>query len=320
MAFSRQAGRLDHMFEFASPATAAALRPRPATAIPRWTQTPAPSIAEHEAPIPADLVEALHRVADEVVVPFSSVLLAAHAKVLAALSGETEVATGYVTVEDGQPLPCRLTTEADSWQELLLEACKSERERGQAEIPVETSFDPVGCCGALSADTVLCICFPQRDGDLVARLRYRTDVLDEDAAARIARYHLTALEQIAAAPDARHAEQSLLSAEELDHQLEGMAGPRRVLPDRRFHELFEERVEAHPDAVVAVHGDREWAYRELNARANRLGRALLARGLPREGVVAVVTQRNLDWMAAAIAGFQAGGGYPPLQPPLPPPP
>ena len=305
------------MFEFASPATAAALRPRPATAIPRWTQTPAPSIAEHEAPIPADLVEALHRVADEVVVPFSSVLLAAHAKVLAALSGETEVATGYVTVEDGQPLPCRLTTEADSWQELLLEACKSERERGQAEIPVETSFDPVGCCGELSADTVLCICFPQRDGGLVARLRYRTDVLDEDAAARIAGYHLTALEQIAAAPDARHAEQSLLSAEELDHQLEGIAGPRRELPDRRFHELFEERVEAHPDAVVAVHGDDEWTYRELNARANRLGRALLARGLPREGVVAVVTERNLDWMAAVIAVFKAGGVYLPIEPHFP---
>jgi hypothetical protein len=50
------------MFEFASPATAATLRPRPATAIPRWTQNPPPSIAEYEAAIPGDLVEALHRV------------------------------------------------------------------------------------------------------------------------------------------------------------------------------------------------------------------------------------------------------------------
>ena len=306
------------MFEVVSPATAAALRPRPATAIPRWTQNPAPGIAEYEAPIPGDLVEALHRVADEVVVPFSSVLLAAHAKVLAALSGETEVATGYVTVEDGQPLPCRLATEADSWQALLLEACKSERERGMYEIPVETAFDPVGCCGELSADTVLCICFPQRDGGLVARLRYRTDVLDEDAAARIAGYHLSALERIAEGPDARHAEQSLLSTEEIRHQLEDIgAGPRRELPDRRFHELFEERVEAHPDAVAAVHGDRQLTYGELNDRANRLGRALLARGLEREGVVAVVTERNLDWMAAVIAVFKAGGVYLPIEPHFP---
>jgi amino acid adenylation domain-containing protein len=306
------------MFEFASPATAAALRPRPATAIPRWTQNPAPSVAEYEAPIPGDLVEALHRVADEVVVPFSSVLLATHAKVLAALSGETEVATGYVTVEDGQPLPCRLATEADSWQALLLEACKSERERGMYEIPVETAFDPVGCCGELSADTVLCICFPQQDGGLVARLRYRTDVLDEDAATRIAGYHLSALERIAEGPDARHAEQTVLSTEEIRHQLEDIgAGPRRELPHGRFHELFEERVEAHPDAVAAVHGDRQLTYGELNERANRLGRALLARGLEREGVVAVATERNLDWMAAVIAVFKAGGVYLPIEPHFP---
>ncbi|MCA1676829.1 MAG: hypothetical protein LC799_33190, partial [Actinobacteria bacterium] len=39
------------------------------------------------------------RLADELAVPLSSVLLAAHAKVLAALSGEREVATGYVAAD-----------------------------------------------------------------------------------------------------------------------------------------------------------------------------------------------------------------------------
>ena len=97
----------------------------------------------------------------------------------------------------------------------------------------------------------------------------------------------------------------------------GSPGPRRELPDRRVHELFEQRVAAHPDAVAAVHGGRQWTYRELNARANRLGRALLARGLRREGVVAVVTERNLDWMAAVLAIFKAGGVYLPHRAALP---
>ena len=74
---------------------------------------------------------------------------------------------------------------------------------------------------------------------------------------------------------------------------------------------------AHPDAPAAVHGGREWSYRELNARANRLGRALLARGLQREGVVAVVTERNLDWMASVLAVFKAGGVYLPIEPHFP---
>ncbi len=155
------------------------------------------------------------------------------------------------------------------------------------------------------------------DGQLTLRLRYRTDVLDADSAARIAGYHLTALELIAADLDAEHRRQSLLSAEEVHFQLEGLAGPRRDLPDRRVHELFEEQVEAHPEAIAAIHGTRQLTYRELNGRANRLARALQARGIGAEGVVAVVTERNLDWMAAVLAIFKAGGVYLPIEPHFP---
>jgi amino acid adenylation domain-containing protein len=84
-----------------------------------------------------------------------------------------------------------------------------------------------------------------------------------------------------------------------------------------MHELFERRVRVHPDAIAATCGGRQWTYAELNARANRLARALLARGLGREGVVAVVTERNLDWMAAVLAIFKAGGVYLPIEPHFP---
>ena len=85
-----------------------------------------PGVAEHETTVPDDLVAALRRLADELAVPLSSVLLAAHAKVLAALSGEREVVTGYVAADGGRPLPCRLTTEPGSWRALLLDAHRAE--------------------------------------------------------------------------------------------------------------------------------------------------------------------------------------------------
>src|SRR6266581_3571705 len=66
------------------------------TALPRWTLEPVRGVGEHEARIPDELVAALRRLADELAVSFHSVLLTAHAKVLAALSGEREVSTGYV--------------------------------------------------------------------------------------------------------------------------------------------------------------------------------------------------------------------------------
>jgi amino acid adenylation domain-containing protein len=302
------------------------------TAIPRWTLDAAAGVAEHEATIGDDLAAALRRLADELAVPLGSLLLAAHAKVLAVLSGEREVVTGYVAAAGGPPLPCRLTTGPDSWRTLLLDTHRVESELlAHKDFPVdrlrrglgltgplfETVFDPAGAGGELADDTALWVGASRHDGRIVLRLRCRTDVLDAGCAARIAGYHLTALALMTADPDAEHGRQSLLSASELHFQLEELAGARRELPDARTHELFEQRVAAHPDAVAAVHADRRWTYRELNARANRLGRALLARGLRREGVVAVVTERNLDWMAAVLAIFKAGGVYLPIEPQFP---
>src|SRR5881296_1077389 len=96
-----------------------------------------------------------------------------------------------------------------------------------------------------------------------------------------------------------------------------LAGPSRKLPDRRAHEVFEDQARLRPDAIATVHGARQLTYGEVNARANRLARALLARGLTREGVVGVVTERNLDWMTAVLAIFKAGGAYLPIEPHFP---
>jgi len=301
------------------------------TALPRWTFESVPGVGEYEARIPDELVSALRRVAHELALPLSSVLLTAHAKVLGALSGEREVSTGYA-VANRPPLPCRITTGPHSWRALLLETRRAEldllshrdfpvddlrRELGLTTPLFETVFEVTAHDGRKPADEiVLRVGFLEHD-KFMLRLRYRTDVLDADCAARIAGYHLTALALIADDPAAEHARQSLLSADELHFQLDSLAGPRRKLPNRQVHELFEERVRAHPDAVAAVHRDRQRTYRQLNGRANQLARALLARGLCREDVVAVVTERNLDWMAAVLAIFKAGGAYLPIEPHFP---
>ena len=78
------------------------------TVVPRWTLKPVPGIGEHEVRIPDELTAASQRLAHDSALPLSSVLLAAHAKVLGALSGEQDVCTGY-TVDAHPPLPMRMT-------------------------------------------------------------------------------------------------------------------------------------------------------------------------------------------------------------------
>src|ERR1041385_5170738 len=96
-----------------------------------------------------------------------------------------------------------------------------------------------------------------------------------------------------------------------------LAGPSKKLPDRRAHELFEDQARARPDAIAAMHGSRQITDGEINAPPTLIARALLARGLTREGVVGVVTERNLDWMTAVLGIFKAGGAYMPIEPHFP---
>ena len=181
----------------------------------------APSIGEHQAQIPDDLVAALCRRADESAVPLSTVLLTSHAKVLAALSGERDVVAGY-GVEAGPPLPLRVTLGPGSWRGALRQVADAETQllaRGDSPVaerdrpPLRTVFETVSGrrSGSAPADgIVLCVALVQHEG-VWLRLRYRSDALDQPCAARIAGYHLAVLEMIVADPEADHAAHNLLS-------------------------------------------------------------------------------------------------------------
>ncbi|MET9932709.1 MULTISPECIES: non-ribosomal peptide synthetase [unclassified Streptomyces] len=296
------------------------------TTVPRWAPHPVPGTAEYAGTVlPDRLRTALRARADEFGVPVAAVLLAAHARVLAVLSADAGVTTGCLLPGASRPTACRLDVRPGTWRRLVADAHhalrllpRTERPRteGLSDTPPEVVFDPSGN-GRAPDGTALCVSVSE-DDPRVLRLRYRTDVLDGAAAARIGGYHLRALERIAAAPEEHHEHRTLLSAEEIRFQTEELAGPVRPIPDRRFHELFEERARERPDAVAAEHRGTRWTYRELNERANRLARALLSEGLEPEDVVAVATGRTLHWMAAVIAVLKAGGTYLPIDPAYPP--
>ncbi len=302
------------------------------TTIPRWTLNPSSDVLEHEEKISDELVAGLQRLAREISMSVETLLLASHAKVLAALSGEANVTTGYLINSGSPALPCRLAVEPGSWLDLLntIHGCESElqshsefsveelvRDLNMTQQTFETIFNPTGNTIQLNEFTLLSVSFSRDVDDLLLRIKYKAEMLDPPSAQRISGYHIKALVLMVADPNSEHAGQSLLSDEERHFQIEGLAGPHRELPDMRLHELFEQRAANQPDAMAGVCGDKQWTYRELNEHANRLGRSLIAHGLDKEGVVAVVTERNLDWLASVLAIFKAGGVYLPIEPHFP---
>ncbi|MEV0265655.1 amino acid adenylation domain-containing protein [Streptomyces sp. NPDC050617] len=301
------------------------------TSAPRWTERhkPGQGTGEHRGRIPEELVADLRRAAIRLGTDLTALLLAAHARVLATVTAEHELNTGQVRTADAAPTALRLTVADSTWAELVRAAGESaswEAARA-AEIVCDLAAledrRPEAPCSAEAVDdalgdgVLLRVAFAPDGAGLSLRVLFDRATLNEEYAARLTGYHLTALRFLAADPDAQHHRQSLLSPAETETQLYGLSGPRTGPPEGTFSDLFEEQVRGGPDRIAAAHGTDQWTYGELNARANRYAHALLAAGTQAEDVVAVVMRRGLDWIAAALGVFKAGGVYLPVHPDFP---
>jgi amino acid adenylation domain-containing protein len=295
------------------------------TRVPRWTLEPRVGVAVRRVEVDADLEDALRGLSKQAGVPLSTLLLTAHAVTMAALTRESDVVIGYTVPGWRAPLPCRISTGPRTWRELvdhvreaelavLDHACDQEPQPNAA--PFESALDVSGTDGQLEEGLAVRVS-PSRYASRLTAC-YRTELLDAAAAGRFLGYHLQALTLMSDDPDTEHRGRSLLSQEERRLQVFGMAGRARKLPARRPHQLFEDQARRRPDLVAAAHGEERLTYGELNARANRVARGLLAAGVRRETVVAVMMERNLDWMVSVLAVLKAGGVYLPLEPHFPP--
>ncbi|MCB5183570.1 amino acid adenylation domain-containing protein, partial [Streptomyces antimicrobicus] len=81
--------------------------------------------------------------------------------------------------------------------------------------------------------------------------------------------------------------------------------------------VFEERVAVAPEAVALSFEGVSLSYGELNARANRLARLLVARGAGPEGFVGLALPRGVDLIVGLLAVVKSGAAYVPMDPDYP---
>ncbi|WP_431045763.1 amino acid adenylation domain-containing protein [Streptomyces sp. P1-3] len=127
------------------------------------------------------------------------------------------------------------------------------------------------------------------------------------------------LDAVAAADadTARVGELPLVSPAERDRVMAWSAGPVRDIPDIPLHALFEAWAERTPRAPALEFGDTVLSFAELDERANRLARYLLAAGAGPGKVVAFALPRSADLHVAALGVLKAGAAFVPLDPTYP---
>ncbi|MCY1077884.1 non-ribosomal peptide synthetase [Archangium lansingense] len=164
----------------------------------------------------------------------------------------------------------------------------------------------------------LTLMMAETEGGLGASLEYCTDLFEASTAERMARHFVSLLAELVEAPGRRVEEVELLRGEERARVLEDWSrGPRVQVPVEGLVRLLEEQVARAPEAIAVEGGGQRLSYRELEARARRLGARLRREGVGPEVRVGVLLEKSVEAVVAFWGVQKAGGVYVPLEAVLP---
>ncbi|EGL17611.1 non-ribosomal peptide synthetase, partial [Paenibacillus sp. HGF7] len=160
----------------------------------------------------------------------------------------------------------------------------------------------------------------EQGDELLFRLEYCDALYERETAERMAGHFVQLIDAALADPQAKLSALSMLTPEERTQVLESFNDTTRAYSSDdmlTIHGLLERQAARTPDRPAVVSGKRQWSYRELNERANRLARTLQAKGVGRESLVGILAERSPEMIAAALAVMKAGGAYVPIDPDYP---
>ncbi|MCX4231483.1 non-ribosomal peptide synthetase [Streptomyces ortus] len=156
------------------------------------------------------------------------------------------------------------------------------------------------------------------DGRMSVVVEANPDLYSRKAVQEHAAQFLGVLNWMASsAADERVHRITLMSRSEQRRVLEEWNDTAREVTAATLPELFQDRAARTPDATAVVFEGAEVTYADLNARANRLARLLIDRGVGPESPVAVMMHRSVDLVVALLAVVKAGGAYVPVDPDYP---
>jgi amino acid adenylation domain-containing protein len=153
--------------------------------------------------------------------------------------------------------------------------------------------------------------------ELRMELIYNAGVYEHELIERVARYYVRAFEYMLEGLDQAHDQQTLLSREEVEQQLEEWNATEVAYPEEYVHEQVEERARRNPDEVAVVCGEQRLSYGELNEKAERLAGYLREAGVEEESRVGIYLRRSVEMMIGVLGVLKAGGAYVPLEVGLP---
>jgi amino acid adenylation domain-containing protein len=174
-----------------------------------------------------------------------------------------------------------------------------------------------------SAKFDLSLVLTESGAGLKGAMEYNTDLFESDTITRICDHFRRLLEDVAAYPNRRIGELSLLSGAErrqllIEWNKTGSTfSLGRGIQDNCIHYLIEQQAACAPDRIALASTGETLTYAELNERANQVADSLRACGIRAETRVALCLERSPELIVGILAILKAGGAYVPIRPDLP---
>ncbi|MDQ0603851.1 amino acid adenylation domain-containing protein/non-ribosomal peptide synthase protein (TIGR01720 family) [Streptomyces canus] len=148
-------------------------------------------------------------------------------------------------------------------------------------------------------------------GRLRIEATYRSSLFTPETVDRLLRQLETLLAAALADPELAVSRLPLMTPAEEHQVLEDWNCTAHPVPDATLTDLLAEQAARTPHAPALI-ADDTLDHAELHARANRLARLLISRGVGPERLVGVALERGPDLVVALLAVLKAGGAYLPL--------
>ena len=155
-------------------------------------------------------------------------------------------------------------------------------------------------------------------GTITGDIEYATELFKAETIQRLGTHFQYLLELVAANPEKRLSELSVLTDDELE-QVYRWNDTAKVYPEQDFlPELFAAQAERTPDAIAVVSEKERVTYAELNRRANRLAHYLRELGVGPDVLVGIMAERSVELVVGLLGILKAGGAFVPFDTSNPP--
>lgn len=140
------------------------------------------------------------------------------------------------------------------------------------------------------------------------RLEYNTDLFKYQTVDNFIKHYIYILKKLLNSPNQIISDFDIITPDEkcILNEFNNTSSP---INNDTIVTIFEKQVIEHPDNIALICDDKKLTYTELNNKANCLANLLISKGIGRNDIVCIMTNRSLETIVCMLGILKAGAAF-----------